>query len=54
MIEEKEEDKSKYKIEYLREKYSKDYKVYKVIVFFLFLFGKTNIINKLMGKEIKK
>ena len=54
MIEEKEEDKSKYKIEYLGEKFSKDYKIYKVIVFGTFGVGKTNIINKLIGKEIKK
>ena len=54
MIEEKEEDKSKYKIEYLGEKFSKDYKIYKVIVFGTFGVGKTNIINKLMDKEIKK
>ena len=45
-----EEDKSKYKIEYNGEKYSKDLLSYKVIIIGRYGVGKTTIINKLMGK----
>jgi len=49
-----EEDKSKYKIEYNGEKFSKDLLSYKVIVIGRYGVGKTTIINKLMGKVIDK
>ena len=54
MIYEKEKDKSKYKIEYLGEKFSKELKIYKVIIIGRYGVGKTTIINKLMNKEIDK
>ena len=54
MIDEKEKDKSKYKIEFLNEKFSKDLLTYKVIVLGLYGVGKTSIINKIMKKETDK
>ena len=45
-----EEYKSKYKIEYNGEKFSKDLLSYKVIIIGRYGVGKTTIINKLMGK----
>jgi len=54
MIYGNEEDKSKYKIEFLGEKFSKDLKTYKVIVVGLYGVGKTSIIHKLMNKEINE
>ena len=47
-----EEDKSKYKIEFLGEKFTKDYKMYKVILLGIYGVGKTSIIHKLMNKEV--
>ena len=47
-----EKDESKYKIEYLDSKYSKELLTYKVIVLGLYGVGKTSIINRLMNKEI--
>ena len=47
-------DRSKYKIEYTGDKYSKDLKSYKVIVIGRYGTGKTSIINRLMGKEVDK
>ena len=52
MIYENEEDKSKYKIEFLGEKFTKDLKVYKVIIVGIYGVGKTSIIHKLMNKEV--
>jgi len=49
-----EENKSKYKIEYVEEKFSKDLLSYKVIVIGRYGVGKTTIIGKLMNKEIDK
>jgi len=54
MINEKEKNKSKYKIEYLGEKYSKDFLSYKVIFLANDGVGKSGIINKLMKKDIDK
>ena len=48
-----EENKSKYKIEFLGEKFSKDLLSYKVIVIGRYGVGKTTIIGKLMNKEIE-
>jgi len=47
-------DRSKYKIEYNGEKFSKDLRAYKVIVIGRYGVGKTSIINSLMEKEIDK
>jgi len=44
-------DKSKYKIEYTGEKFSKDLSIYKVIVIGRYGVGKTTTIKKLMSKE---
>ena len=52
MIYEDEIDKSKYKIVYTGEKFSKEYTAYKVIVIGRYGVGKTSIINSLMGKEV--
>jgi len=52
MINDKEENQSKYKVEYLGEKYSKDFLTYKVIILGLYGVGKTNIIYRLMKKNI--
>jgi len=49
-----EENKSKYKIEILGEKFSKDVNSYKVIVIGRYGVGEATIINKLMNKEIDK
>ena len=49
-----EDDKNKYKIEYLGDHFSKDLKVNKVIVLGLYGVGKTCIIQKLMNKEVYK
>ena len=46
-----EEDKSKYKIEYIGEKFTKDLTSYKVIVIGRYGVGKTTIIHKLMSKD---
>jgi len=52
MINEKEKDESKYKIEFLGEKYSKELLTNKVIVLGSYGVGKVEIINKLMKKQI--
>ena len=49
-----EENKSKYKIEFLGEKFSKDLNSYKVIILGRYGVGKTTIINTLMNKKIKE
>ena len=54
MIYGNEEDKSKYKIEYIGEKFTKDLKVYKVIVIGMLGVGKTSIIHSLMNNEVDK
>jgi len=54
MIYENEGNKSKYKIEYLGEKYSKDLKSYKIALIGRYGVGKASIIHKLMSKEIDK
>jgi len=54
MLYENEIDRSKYKIEYIGEKFSKDLLAYKVIVIGRYGVGKTTIISKLMNKEIDK
>ena len=48
------EDKSKYKIEYNGEKFTKDLLSYKVIIIGKYGVGKTTIINKISGKVIDK
>jgi len=48
------EDKSKYKVEYIGEKFIKDLTSYKVIVIGRYGVGKKAIIGKLMKKEIDK
>jgi small GTP-binding protein len=52
MKNENEKDESKYKVEFLGEKFSKDLLTYKVNVLGLYGVGKTTIIHKLMKKEI--
>jgi len=47
-------EESKYKIEFLGEKFSRENKFYKVIILGRFGVGKTTIIGKLMNKEIDK
>ena len=54
MIYKDEIDRSKYKIEYTKEKFSKDLKTYKLIVLGMYGVGKTSIINGLMEKEVDK
>ena len=54
MIYENEIDKSKYKIEFLGEKFSKEFKVYKVIIIGRYGVGKTTILGKLMYKNVEK
>ena len=54
MIYENEEDKNKYKIEYIGEKLTKDLKVYKVIIIGMLGVGKTSIIHSLMNNEVDK
>ena len=54
MIYENEINRSKYKIEYIGEKYSKDLRAYKVILIGRYGVGKTSIINSLMKKELDK
>ena len=54
MIDDNEINKSKYKIEYLGEKLSKDLKFHKIIFIGGYGVGKAAIINKLMNKEINK
>ena len=54
MINGKEKDESKYKIEYLGEKKADDLQTYKVIVLGLYGVGKTTTINKLMNKNSDK
>ena len=54
---EKEEDKSKYKIEYLGAKFAKDLKPYKIKLYTLigrYGVGKASNIHKLMSKDVKK
>ena len=48
MIDDMEEDNSKYKVEFLGEKHCKEYITYKVIILGMFNVGKTTIIGKLM------
>jgi small GTP-binding protein len=48
MIDDMEEDNSKYKVEFLGEKNCKEYITYKVIILGMFNVGKTTIIGKLM------
>jgi len=48
------EDKSKYKVEYLGEKISKDLASYKLIIIGRYGVGKTTTLHKLMGKEATK
>ena len=48
------EDNSKYKFEFLGEKFTKDLTSYKVIIIGRYGVGKTTIINKLMVKNIDK
>ena len=48
------EDKSKYKVEYLGEKISKDLAFYKLIIIGRYGVGKTTTLHKLMGKEATK
>ena len=48
------EDNSKYKIEYIGEKFSKDLISYKVIFIGRYGVGKTSIIHKLMNKDFEK
>jgi len=50
--EREEDDKNKYKIEYLGEKFSKDLKSYKVIILGRYGGGKTAIIHKLRNKKV--
>jgi len=52
--EEEEENKSKYKIEILGEKFSKNLYSHKIILIGHYGVGKTSIINRLMNKEIDK
>jgi len=54
MINDKEENESKYKVEYLGENHSKELLSYKVIILGLYGVGKTSIINKLMKKVADK
>ena len=54
MIYENEEDKNKYKIEYIGEKLTKDLKVYKVIIIGMLGVGKTSIIHSIMNNEVDK
>ena len=54
MINQKEKNESKYKVEYLGEKFSKDLQTYKVIILGLYGVGKTTTINKLMMKNSDK
>ena len=51
---EKEEDKSKYKIEYLGAKFSTDLKPYKIKLIGSYEVGKASNIHKLMSKDVKK
>ena len=52
--EKEEEDKSKYNIECLGKKYSKDLKVYKIIILGLKGVGKTSIIHRLLNEGFDK
>ena len=54
MIIGKEKNESKYKVEYLGQKYTQDLLIYKVIILGLYGVGKTTIINKLMKKDTDK
>ena len=54
MIYGNEEDKNKYKIEYIGEKLTKDLKVNKVIIIGMLGVGKTSIIHSLMNNEVDK
>ena len=51
---EKKVNKSKYKIEYLGAKFSKDLKPYKIILIGSYEVGKASNIHKLMSKDVKK
>jgi len=53
MMNRNEESKSKYKIVYIGEKFSKDINNYKVIILGRYGVGVATIINKLMNKEIE-
>ena len=48
------EDNSKYKVEYIGEKFSKDLISYKIIFIGRYGVGKTSIIHKLMNKKFDK
>jgi len=50
--EEEEENKSKYKIEILGHKFSKDLYSYKIVLIGRYGVGKTSLINKIINKEI--
>ena len=52
MINEKEENKSKYNVEFLGEKYPQNFLTYKVIVLGSYGVRKTSIIFRLMNKEV--
>jgi len=54
MINEKEENESKYKFEFLGEKFSNDFITYKVIIIGRYGVGKTSIINKLGKGDFDK
>ena len=54
MIYGNEEDKNKYKIEYIGEKLTKDLKVNKVIIIGMLGVGKTSIIHSIMNNEVDK
>jgi len=48
------EDKNKYKVEYIGEKFSKDLTSYKLIIIGMYGVGKTTTIHRLMNKEPEK
>ena len=54
MKNDKEENESKYKVEYLGEKYTQDLLIYKVIILGLYGVGKTTIIHRLGNREFDK
>ena len=54
MINDKEENEIKYKVEYLGEKHSKEFLSYKEIILGLYGVGKASIINRLMNRMAEK
>ena len=54
MVNEKQNEERKYKVEYLGEKKAEDLQVYKVIILGLYEVGKADITNKLMKKNTDK